>query len=286
MSLCALLIPLTFAAAFAGEVNGEVEPERPPKPVFLALPLVSYDSNLRLGLGAFGQVILPDPSGETPYRANLSTQLLFTTGGYQNHFLRADLPALGGSRWRLMVTARRVAWTRAPYYGLGPESARSEEAEHDLWEQSRWLLRADARAGLPGPFEVFGALNVQREGVSADPEARLSQEQPLGFEGGRLVWLGVGVIYEGRDDEINPHKGLAADLSVSGVVAVDRLGLGLSRREPGAARRGAPGRPGGLGVKPHRRRAVWRGAVLHDEHLRRAQPGRRVGRSLDPAWPA
>ena len=41
MSLCALLIPLTFAAAFAGEVNGEGEPERPPKPVFLALPLLS-----------------------------------------------------------------------------------------------------------------------------------------------------------------------------------------------------------------------------------------------------
>jgi hypothetical protein len=213
VSVCALLISTTLTAALAEEPAGEGALEPGPRPVFLALPLVSYDSNLRLGLGAFGQVILPDPSGETPYRANLSTQLLFTTGGYQNHFLRADLPALGGSRWRLMVTARRIAWTRAPYYGLGPDSARSEDPEHDLWAQSRWLLRADARAGLPGPFEVFGALNVQREGVSADPNARLSQEQPLGFDGGRLVWLGAGVIYEGRDNEVNPRRGLAADLS-------------------------------------------------------------------------
>ncbi|MCB9796326.1 MAG: BamA/TamA family outer membrane protein [Alphaproteobacteria bacterium] len=182
------------------------------------MPLISYDSNLLLGLGGFGQVIWRDFSGEQPYLANLQLQIFFTTGGYRNHYFQWDLPGLFGSSLRWGGTFRRILWTQAPYYGVGNDAPIPPEAEpeHFWYDQSRFSLRTSLRWTLRGEWEALVDYRIRSEGVTLTPGTLLDQERPFGVEGGRYATLAIGALIDTRSDEINPYDGLAFDLSARG----------------------------------------------------------------------
>ncbi|MCB9795056.1 MAG: BamA/TamA family outer membrane protein [Alphaproteobacteria bacterium] len=190
----------------------------------LAVPLISYDSNLLLGLGGFGQLIRRDFSGEQPYLANLQLQLFWTTGGYRNHYAQWDLPGLLGTSLRWSATIRRIEWTQAPYYGVGNDAPipPGEPAEYFWYDQSRLSLRTQLRWTIRGEWEGFVDYRLRAEGVETKPDTLLAEERPLGIEGGRFATLGAGVLIDTRSEEINPYDGLAFD--VSGRAGVSWLG--------------------------------------------------------------
>src|SRR5689334_13028154 len=72
----------------------------------IALPLVSYNSDLGLGLGAVGGMYLYAP-GYRPYRHGIALQAFITTRGVQNHWIRYDGPNLfSGLRFELRAEFR------------------------------------------------------------------------------------------------------------------------------------------------------------------------------------
>ncbi|MCP4919054.1 MAG: BamA/TamA family outer membrane protein [Proteobacteria bacterium] len=181
-----------------------------------ALPLLSYDSNLLLGYGGFGQVVIEDPTGEAPYRASVELQLYWTTGGYKNHYVRFDLPNLAGSKFRWRVESRRISWTRAPYYGVGSDRPREDglPAAYDLYCQERWLVKTQLRYEIVNDLEVLFMADWHREVVDTYPNSRLAEDEPLGFEGGDYSWVALGVVHDTRTEEIDPYDGYALDGSV------------------------------------------------------------------------
>ncbi len=198
----------------------DVEPsstEQPPRPfAAYAVPLLSYDSNLLFGYGAYGQAVITDPSGETPYRASVDLQLYWTTGGYRNHFLRMDLPALAGSRFRVGLEARRIRWSRAPYTGVGGVAPLTEGVadEYYLYSQERHYLRASLRTTLTQRLELLTMYDIRGEVVDPYPDSLLLEERPSGVEGGRYAWGALGLIFEDIDKEVDPHLGFSLDGSL------------------------------------------------------------------------
>ncbi len=187
----------------------------------IGAPLVSYDTNLLLGLGVFASVVIADDTGEQPFKASFAAQGFYTTGGFQDHYLRWDLPAVGGSRFRWDARLRYRAWSRAPYFGLGNDTPRQDEADVNatwyLWDSETLAGRTNLRHPLgPSPWEVYGTLVVQRQGVGLNPTSLLSGERPEGVDGGTMVTAGLGLFRDTRSNEIDPFDGTALDLQLRG----------------------------------------------------------------------
>lgn len=240
-------LPSTDPATSDGGAPPALElPADPPDGRFagIAAPLIAYDTNLLLGLGAFGQLVGADPSGERPFRFSLITQIYATTGGYQDHSLQWDVPGIGGSSLRWSGRARYLRWTRAGYYGIGNDTPLSDEGiEVNLWESFRPNVSNTLRIGVgPGDWEVYGSALIVAQGVEAATETRLALEQPVGFDGGTLATLTLGLFHDTRDDEIDPSTGHTLDYAVYGSAPV--IGSSYTYAGIHAAIRGfAPIRP-------------------------------------------
>lgn len=180
---------------------------------------MAYDSNLLLGFGGFGQVVWSDPTGREPYRASVGAQAYASTGGYQDHFLRWDLPAAFGTRLRWDAWLRMLTWSRAPYFGIGASTPRlpPEDVEdgYYLWESDRYFLRTNLRRPIAEtPWDAYGTLIVAIQRVGLYPRSLLAEERPEGVEGGLLSVLGLGGFRDTRTDEIDPFDGSAVDLQL------------------------------------------------------------------------
>ncbi len=186
-----------------------------------ALPLVSYNTDLGLGLGAVGGAYLYSPPFR-PYRHALAAQAFFTTRGVQNHWFRYDGPRLFG-RARLEA---RLEWRRelySPYYGAGNLAAPGETAEpsrenrrfaFDRLSPGAWVRLRLSAAGDEGPVQVFAGYAFRWLGLSPYIGSVLLEERPAGVEGGPdgQVWLGA--LFDTRDDEADPTRGGAEELSL------------------------------------------------------------------------
>lgn len=180
-----------------------------------AVPLLSYDSNLLLGYGGYGQVVQGDPTGSRPYLASVDAQFYRTTGGYVNHFLRFDLPGIAGSRFRLGGQVRFVRWDQAPFYGVGTSAPRPLSVDEEVWyKQQRLLWRTTLRVTLRGDAELLAQYDIRWEQVDPYADSLLADTQPTGIEGGRYAWAALGLVVDKTDSEVDPHSGSAFDGSV------------------------------------------------------------------------
>jgi len=179
-----------------------------------AVPLLSYDSNLKLGYGGYGQVVQGDPSGQRPFLASVDVQFYRTTGGYSNHFVRFDLPGIADSRFRLGGELRFVRWAQAPFYGVGTSAPRPLQVDEQVWyQQQRLSWRSTVRVQLVGDAELLVQYDIRREQVDPYPDSLLEEQQPTGIEGGTYAWAALGFVWDRSDHEIDPRQGLAIDAS-------------------------------------------------------------------------
>lgn len=199
-----------------GEAEEQASPSEPEaRPVGgYVLPLISYDSNLLLGLGGAGLLRVRDATGEQPFLVSVSAQYYWTTGGYRNHYLLVDWPGVFGSRVRIYTELRFIRWSVAPYYGLGNDAPiQADVAGWHVYDQKRESWRTDVRVALSGPLEAFGSYSIQREQVDAAPTSQLALDRPVGIDGGRYAWLQLGMALDTRDNEIDPNQGWFIDAS-------------------------------------------------------------------------
>ncbi len=247
MALLALLLAAGLASAggpaYAGGVAGggspppqETDagaadpPDAPPTPppareklVWLVLPNASYDSDDKFGVGLRVQVVQPK-AGLDPYRAAFMAHAFATTNGYHHHRFRFDLVGLGPQE-RLRLTGHFAyrAWLNDGYWGVGNATVRDvaydvDDPEDPARKRYRYALvqpfgQLAARWRLAGPWEVFGSANVRYSVVDATEGSLVAQERPLGIEGGLAVQGIGGVMFDTRDPEITPEKGVQVEVA-------------------------------------------------------------------------
>jgi hypothetical protein len=225
-----LLLSIAAPAFATEELEPEPEPtaaeeasEGPTRGVqgekaWLATPLVSYDSNLKFGLGAYGEYVKADPSGERPFLFKFAGQAFATTGGFIHPYLRLDLPGLGGTKWRWAHVSHYYRWTQAPYYGLGNDTRRllDEPEDYNWYDQTRlWFYNA-LRYPLSEDWSLYAILDLEWSRFTVYEGSRLEEDLPAGVEGGRYVRLALGGFRDTRSDEIDPWDGHVLELSVRG----------------------------------------------------------------------
>lgn len=184
----------------------------------IALPLVNFSTDMGFGYGAVGGAYFYHPDFK-PFRYSIALQAFWTTRKIQNHYLRLDAPDLiKGVRPELRVEYRRELFS--PFFGLGNRSAQGfsgslaapavnyERTFPGIWARVRFNP-----FGADHPFEPWVNAEYQNYDIGVLPGSALEREQPVGVAGGKSGQLGVGVLWDTRDNEISSTQGGAEEVA-------------------------------------------------------------------------
>lgn len=207
------------------------------------VPGVALDSALGLGLANLLNLARLDPE-VAPYawRLNLLTQVFIgkrASGGIaptlQRHRLQFDAPRFVQEGLRLTAELSFFRLVNSGFYGVGnaaqaetPWAAIDEQAAPEAYAAARRFheydritpgARAVLRVAAGGEVELFAGGSLDWSWLDVYPDSRLAQalaagDRLIGVERhGRLEGT-VGVLYEARDDEIDPDEGPFHELSL------------------------------------------------------------------------
>jgi hypothetical protein len=188
------------------------------------IPNVAYDSDDGLGFGVRGELALHE-RGYEPYRAAFVLHAFASLRNYHHHRFRFDRVGLGSARrLRLTVHAAYRQWGNDGYWGIGNGTTREREFvgdfESDDPRRQRYrytliqpFVHATLRAEMGGGVALFVSLNGKWSVVSARSISLLEEQQPYGMEGGLTLLFSAGLIYDTRQPEVEPRRGLLAEVS-------------------------------------------------------------------------
>lgn len=194
------------------------------------VPNVAYDSDDGLGFGVRGELAVTE-EGFEPYRAAYVLHAFASLRNFHHHRFRFDRVGLGRNR-RLRLTLHLAyrQWGNDGYWGIGNGTTRERrfvgDFEDDDLRRKRYrynliqpfvhvTLRAERGRGLA----LFFTLNAKYTWVRthASPEVGfltlLDEHQPYGMDGGLTVLLAAGLIYDTRRPEVDPQRGILAEVS-------------------------------------------------------------------------
>lgn len=236
LSVCLLM----SAAAATGTSSAAADPRRLE---WGTVPGVALDSALGVGVANLLNFARLDPD-VAPYawRLNLLTQVFVGENAegriaptLQRHRLRLDVPRFLQDSLRLTTELAFFRLVNSGFYGIGnaaeaeaPWEQLDEADDPEAYAEARRFheydriaprLRAILRVDAGDELELFVGGTLAWSWVNVYPNSRLAQAvaagaRVVGLERhGRLEGL-VGVLYEARDDEIDPSTGPFHELSL------------------------------------------------------------------------
>lgn len=206
----------------------------------IALPMMTFSSDHGLSYGAVGGIYLYGP-GKTPYAHGIGAQVLFSSRGVQSHYLRYDGPRLIGPL-RLEAGLEYKRELRSPFFGAGNLSAPdfrgdvdNERYAFDKGAPGAWFRLRGRPFGPKHPLQSYVGYAWRYTSVDTYDHSMLTQQRPLGIEGGSTGQLLVGALWDTRDDETDPLEGGVEEIAlrVSGQATGSRYqyaGITLSER--------------------------------------------------------
>jgi outer membrane protein assembly factor BamA len=202
-------------------------------------PLIGGDSDVGLEIGAVGTLSYFS-DGVKPYRWNMDlvVSASFKQGpngvelAQQNYLWNWDIPGLYGGRLRLNPEVSYNHTINYGYFGLGnastsgvPTGNGNPDRYHE-WIESIAQVRTAARIHVAGPlWAIFAAqyLYVSPTAyadslLQSDESQHQASGQPIlyGTSALSLPSLAAGFVYDSRDSEIFPHRGMLHELGVRG----------------------------------------------------------------------
>ncbi len=188
------------------------------------LPALSYSSDYGLVGGGLVQRYHYKPrQGEEPFYSFLTVAGVISTKGLASALVELDKPNLFGSDIRMFTELYSSRFFEDPYFGIGAyqkilNSIRTDDELYYFKSFSvgfELSLRKPLVSTLSGKtLDLTGILNFDYETPWDNSGANLiAIEQPLGFKGGKNLFLGAGLIYEARDNEFRPASGRYASLT-------------------------------------------------------------------------
>ena len=235
------VIALSLSALLATSAAAQDVHEAPSgKTEWGIFPEASFDTDVGFGVGVIGNVARLEP-GMDPWKFRVTAQAFLTFGRapdgrfrvpYTNNYLDFDMPALAGGRLRITGRAYLRRQTNSPWYGVGNLSVASPDRAAGRFHEYDHLfpgLRVDAWLRVTDAFAVVAGGKVQWNWISSADGSLVSEQGP-GLVGARrhgLLQVQGGVLYDTRDDEPAPVRGVFAELTLrAGAVAEEGTGYG------------------------------------------------------------
>jgi hypothetical protein len=223
-------------------------------------PLIGGDSDIGLEMGAVGTLSY-FADGVKPYRWNMDLLAAISVKqgpsgveiAQQQYLWNWDVPGLDGGKLRLNPEVSYSHTINYGYFGLGNASspgvptANTNPGRYHEWIESIAQVRSSARYRLVGPLSAQLAVQY----LFVDPESyaasllatnetqRQASGQPLLYGTSQLSLpsLAAGFVYDTRDSEIFPHRGMLHEVGVRGEEGLPTSG-GVHYLEAGAILRG------------------------------------------------
>lgn len=186
------------------------------------VPLVNFTTDRGVGYGAYAALFTQneDESLDVPYRLQVGAQWYRTTGGYQDHKLVLDLPALADGRVRAGAQLGWEVWDDALYFGIGNLRPRLRPSDTPVRRYAFGLdsIRslATVRWRFAGSWSLFSGHLVRKASVATYTGSLLEEDHPVGAEGGVLSQGFLGVMMDSRDAEGAPQSGVWSEVSIRG----------------------------------------------------------------------
>ncbi len=191
------------------------------------LPLIGGDTDNGFGVGAIGSIASFD-ADHTPYKWQLqfatfiATRDSVTDPSYEDAYLNLIVPQMLDGRLRLEVRPSFTHETALHYYGLGNDISIPENIDRtrdtytrlhaQLQVLTRWKTNKDS------PWSAILATQLLYNQISYDPTSTIAQQaamvNPLGEKSHGVVRGEIGVVYDTRDNELAPNRGMYHTLYV------------------------------------------------------------------------
>lgn len=202
---------LLAALAFADEIH------------VAAMPAAAYDADDGFGLGARVELDQLAP-GYAPYRVAWILHGFASLNGFQHHRFKFDATGLGPAHnLRLWGHFAYRQWANDGYWGMGngttvereyldvdPDSPERKRYRYSLIQPfGRLTLRWDATPSWGAFAYLSGRYTITDtyEGSVAE------EEQPFGLGGGPGMQIGVGALYDTREPELTPDRGMLVEVA-------------------------------------------------------------------------
>ena len=203
------------AAAEASQLD---ENGRPVRRVDIgALPLVNYDSDYGFG-GGLNAALFFRNAGYAPYQYSLRVQGFVSSHGVQNHYVQLDAPRLLGSDFRLTASAGYSRDLERPHYGFGNNIALLQAPpghyyHYDFFGFDGWVR---LRRRLSPRWEVAALYNFTAQHANHYAGSLLTEQGWKGSGRGNVGLFELMAIYDDRDSEASPTRGLWATVALRG----------------------------------------------------------------------
>ena len=191
---------------------------------WMALPTAGYDADDGVGLGVLAELWWL-MKGYEPYRADIRFLGFLTDRGHHNHRLIIDLPDMGqfhGLRFTAYVAYRQ--WLNDGYWGIGNgvnrerafvgnfdiDDPRRKRYKYQLVQPFAHLM---LRYDLGPVLGAFVATTIQWTRVRTYSGSLLEEHAPTGLDGGWSVQASLGFMWDTREPEVVPDRGVFAEVS-------------------------------------------------------------------------
>lgn len=225
------LLSICFLFFLCLEQSAAEETERPKG--FAALPVPSLTFSSGEGLEYGGKLFAYQFGDATPrpYQWHMLCNYTKSTKQKTDFYIFADWPHLFGFGTRIDLRLEYKNLMNQDYYGLGNqpeyEKGRSQEndplflhTEYNVYQQQWRALLINVQWPLARPhWRLLAGTGIFHNKIQAYPlPTLLSQTQPLGINGGYSNYLRVGVIYDSRDVEAVPSRGVWSEFLLEPVL--------------------------------------------------------------------
>lgn len=186
------------------------------------LPALAYNSDL--GIIAGGLINWYHYKGDLkPYYSYTNISGVFSTRGLASFEISKNKPNAFGTKLRIYTSIYASRFFEDTYLGIGNygKLADAPSETPDFYEFQSFSMGFTGRVRYPlvtnskdQQLDVLGIINFDYETPWDNGTTRLiTLDRPLGFEGGRTLMLGAGLVWEGRNSEFNPTRGTYVNTS-------------------------------------------------------------------------
>ena len=226
--LCLALAVAGFARAGAAQDTTSAIP--PALWIDVAYPKVFYTGREGLVVGGYVAYLSPisyaDFDRPEPYRGSYSVNAEVGTRGSRKLMVEARLPRLAPG-WRFVGTLGGERRARENYFGLGNGSANDPvnvtPAQPDYYHarDTRYTARAEVQRVVAGPLRALAGVHVERWRMDTLPgPSRLALDRAAGADPAigqavNDVSGRIGLVYDSRDSEPAPRRGVLAEVIVA-----------------------------------------------------------------------
>jgi hypothetical protein len=193
-------------------------PENEKGYTFLPVPLISYDSDNGVYFGAAAALFYNDGIAQ-PYRFSVIGQVLVTTDGVSQDYLKADMLHVLGTDYRINTEVRFLVEPNASFFGIGNTTVNQPQGQPLSYYQYRQVnpaWRVEVRHPLAGHIFLYAGYLIEYAIITVYHDSLLSQTTIPGTGGGLNSPLQAGVVYDSRDFEPWPAHGIYAEVAIRG----------------------------------------------------------------------